>query len=227
MNSTSRLYSRLKPQAIELRRQGKTFSEIQNAIGNVPKSTLSNWLRDVTLSDVQMQHIREIMIESGSIGRHIGSQKNHKNRLKRLAKIKRIAEDEYIQHIQDPLFLAGLLLYLAEGSKKSEQFQFMNSDPKLMKYMILWVTKCSKKELKDLRFRLYIHELYTCENCEIFWSKELGVGQKQFLKTIYKPTGRVYKKNPNYKGCLRLEVSGSELYWKTMAWRDCFYSSLQ
>jgi hypothetical protein len=125
------------------------------------------------------------------------------------------------------MFLAGLILYLAEGSKKSEQFQFMNSDPKLMKYMILWVTKCGNKDFKTLRFRLYIHKLYEHENCETFWLKELKADSTQFLKTIYKPTGRVYKKNPQYKGCLRLEVAGSELYWKTMAWRDCFYYELK
>jgi hypothetical protein len=227
MNTTSKLYSRLKPQAIQLRKKGKTFSEIQNIIGPIPKSTLSNWLKDVSLTDNQHKRIHNLMKENGTLGRYIGAQRNHELRVNRLANIANIAKDEYRIFINEPMFLAGLILYLAEGSKKSEQFQFMNSDPKLMKYMILWVTKYGDKNFKTLRFRLYIHKLYKNENCENFWIRDLKADSKQFLKTIYKTTNRAYKKNPQYKGCLRLEVSGSELYWKTMTWRDCFYSELK
>ena len=227
MNSKTKLYSELKPRAIELRRRGKTFSEIQADLGHIPKATLSNWLKNIELTNKQHRRIQKIMTENGLAGRQIGAQKNHQNRITRLAKIRQVAENEYSQSLKDPFFLAGLLLYLAEGSKKTEQFQFMNSDPKLIQCMVHWVIRSGKKELKDLHFRLYIHELYAHEQCENFWIKELGVRPEQFLKTIYKPTGRIYKKNPAYKGCLRLEVAGSELYWKTMAWRDCFYATLQ
>jgi hypothetical protein len=227
MNSKTKLYSQLKPQAIKLRKQGKTFPEIRSVVGDIPKGTLSNWLKDIELTKKQSERIRQIMSDKGAIGRHLGAQKNHKNRIERLLKIEQIAKAEFEKFHQEPLFIAGLVLYLAEGSKKSEQFQFMNSDPKLVNYMILWVTKFCQQDIDNLRFRLYIHKPYSNENCEDFWSKELKVRPSQFLKTIYKPTGRVNKKNPQYKGCLRLEVSGSESYWKTMAWRDCFYATLK
>ncbi|HUY85308.1 MAG TPA: hypothetical protein VMU97_02220 [Candidatus Dormibacteraeota bacterium] len=226
MNSKTKLYSELKPRAVELRRQGKMYSEICNELGHIPKGTLSNWLKSIELTNRQHERIQKIMAKNGLAGRQIGAQRNHQNRLKRLARIKQTAEDEYKHCLKDPLFLAGLLLYLAEGSKKTERFEFMNSDPKLMKCMVLWTMKNGKQNLESLRFRLYIHELYAHEKCEDFWIKELKVEPEQFLKTVYKPTGRIYKKNPLYKGCLRLEVAGSELYWKTMAWRDCFYAAL-
>lgn len=202
------------------------FSEICNELGFIPKSTLSNWLRNIELTHTQRERIQKIMTNNGSKGRFIGAQRNHQNRLERLASIRQIAEHEYNKLLDEPLFLAGLVLYLAEGSKKTEQFQFMNSDPKLMECMVTWTIKIGKEAREKLRFRLYIHELYAHEMCEKFWVKELRVKPDQFLKTIYKPTGRVHKKNPHYKGCLRLEVAGSELYWKTMAWRDCFYATL-
>jgi hypothetical protein len=167
------------------------------------------------------------MAESGLAGRQIGAQRNHQNRIARLKDIRQAADNEYNQKLKDPFFLAGLMLYLAEGSKKTEQFQFMNSDPKLMQCMVNWVTTSGELDVQHLRFHLYIHELYAHENCERFWSKELGLKSEQFLKTIYKPTGRLLKKNPLYKGCMRLEVGGSELYWKTMTWRDCFYATLR
>lgn len=227
MIAKTKLYGEMKVQAIALRKQGKTFSEICAVIGPVPKGTLSHWLKSIELTQEQQTRIKKSMSEKGLVGRHIGAQKNHQNRLRRLEEIRLVAQSEYEQCVLDSFFLAGLLLYLAEGTKKTEQFHFMNSDPKLVQYMVMWVTKFSNYNVRDLHFRLYIHELYAHEKCESFWIKELGVDQSQFLKTIYKPTGRVHKKNPTYKGCVRLEIPGSELYWKTMTWRDCFYATLR
>jgi hypothetical protein len=226
MNSVTKKYSDLKPQAIALRLQGKTFSEIQNELGPIPKGTLSGWLKNTELTSEQKERIRKIVIKNGMFGRQMGAWANQQKRLKRLSEIKTQATSEYHLLLENPLFAAGLVLYLAEGSKKSEQFQFMNSDPYLIRLMIQWILLVSNVRFSDLRFRLYIHELYAHENCESFWATALGANTEQFLKTIYKPTSRLHKKNPVYKGCLRIEVSGSDLYWRTMAWRDCLYSSM-
>lgn len=167
------------------------------------------------------------MSESGHAGRQMGAWQNHQKRINRLATIKESAVNEYSILVQHPLFLAGLVLYLAEGSKKSESFQFMNSDQYLIRFMIDWIVLFGDLDFAQLRFRLYIHEHYAHENCEHFWTDALAAKPEQFLRTIYKPTIREYKKNPNYIGCLRIEIPGSELYWKTMAWRDCLYGTLK
>lgn len=226
VNSRTKLYSELKPAAIKLRSEGKTFSEIHVELGPIPKATLSGWLKNVELSDAQKARIKKIMISNGMVGRQIGAWKNRERRLERIAEIKDRALIEYDELVKQPFFLPGLVLYLAEGSKKSEMFQFMNSDLHLIKIMAAWIIKVSPIDFSDLRFRLYIHELYAHENCETFWIETLNAKPEQFLRTIHKPTGREHKKNPAYKGCLRIEVRGSELYWKTMTWRDCLYSSI-
>src|ERR1700721_1971280 len=128
MKSKTILYSDLKYKAIKLRLRGKMYSEICNDLGYIPKSTMSHWFRDVELTDAHKERIKKIMTKNGSIGRYIGAQKSHQRRLDRLAKISDVANKEYDTLLKDPLFLAGLLLYLAEGSKKTEQFNFMNSD---------------------------------------------------------------------------------------------------
>lgn len=226
MNTKSKLYSELKPKAIELREKGYTFSKICDVVGFIPKGTLSNWLRNIELNNRQNKRIRDKMISKGLIGRQIGSERNHLLRMERISNIKRIAQKEYNIYIRQEYFLSGLVLYLAEGTKKNERFEFMNSDFKLVKFMMLWINNFGKIDFDSLRFRLYIHKLYEHEKCKEFWSSMLNIRHDQFLKTIYKPTNRVYKKNPSYKGCIGLEVSGSELYLKTMAWRDCFYTKI-
>lgn len=227
MNSRTKRLGALKPLAIQLRMQGKTFSEIQKELGFINKGTLSGWVKNIELTDEQKQRIRLLMTEKGLVGRQIGAWKNHEKRINRLARIKVEATDEYPLLCKDPFFLTGLVLYLAEGSKKSESFQFMNSDPFLIKIMIRWILQVTNLSFSNLRFRLYIHEIYAHENCELFWLESLNAKPEQLMKTIYKPTEREYKKNPSYKGCLRIESpSGSELYWRTLTWRDCLYATI-
>lgn len=228
MNSRTKILSELKPAAIKLRKKGRTFTEIQVELGAIPKGTLSGWLRNIEITESQKKRIKKLMFTKGMHGRQKGAWANHEKRIKRLAAIKEHASAEYSLLLKDPLFTTGLVLYLAEGSKKTESFQFMNSDPYLIKLMIQWIMVVSTIDFASLRFRLYIHDLYSNENCETYWVKTLGAEPGQFLKTVYKPTGREYKKNPAYKGCLRIEVKGgSELYWKTMAWRDCLYETIK
>lgn len=227
MNTKTLLYSKLKPQAIELRKQGMTYPEIIAKIGPVPKNTLSNWLKNTKLGDEQIERIKQYMKERGNAGRQAGAWANKKRRIDRLAKLKNAAETEYSTFSEQPMFLAGLVLYLAEGSKKWEAFHFMNSDPYLIKIMVRWILNYSDVEFRNIHFRLYIHEVYKNEDCESYWMNELGLKPEQLKKTIYKPTGRENKKNPAYRGCLRIEPKGnSDIYWKTLAWRDCLYKSM-
>jgi hypothetical protein len=71
---------------------------------------------------------------------------------------------------------------------------------------------------KEIKIRLFIHKVYSGENCEQFWSNISGIPVCLFKKTVYKPTIHTTKKNPSYKGCCRIEVSGSDFYWKVEKW---------
>lgn len=227
MNSKTKYLGSIKPLAIKLRKEGKTFTEIQEELGAIAKGTLSGWVKHVELTPAQKRRIRHVMAEKGHSGRLKGAWTNHEKRINRIADIRRAAESEYDEHTKSSLFLPGLVLYLAEGTRKWERFMFMNSEVELIKIMVKWVESVAGYEANELCYRLYIHWPYANENCEQFWQSQLKVSPDQFLKTVYKPTVREYKKNPRYKGCLRVEVPGSELYWKVIAWRDCLYRTIE
>ena len=119
------------------------------------------------------------------------------------------------------LFLVGVALYWAEGAKRSNSFQFMNSDPEMIQTFVLWLESILGIDRKSVNYRLFIHKLYAHENCEKFWSDFLGVSLKNFKKTIYKPTSKLIKKRPSYKGCLRVEVTkSSKLLLKMKVWQN-------
>ena len=209
----------LKAKAIKLRRQGKTFTEIQKLIGPVSKSSLSLWLKPVELTKEQKHRILKKMASRSDLGRQKGGFTNHQNRINRIVNLQAIANSEFEKLTNKPIFIPGLVLYLAEGSRKYERFQFMNSDPRLIKLMIKWL-RVLNISIADIQARLYIHHVYANENCENFWARMTNIPLSQFSKTIYKPTVYLLKKNPSYKGCLRVEVRGSELFWKVVKWGD-------
>ncbi len=161
--------------AIQLRKEGKTHGEIRKIIPNLSKSTLSGWLRDIKLTSAQEERIRGKAIERLEKARFFGAKANRAKRLKRIKETVEKAKNETPELLSSRLFLIGLILYWCEGTQKTGDFSFMNSDPVIIKIMMKWLQNVCKIPKNKVRFRLYIHRVYAKERCERFWSKELGV----------------------------------------------------
>jgi len=207
-----------KEQAIRLRRQGLTYAAILNQVP-VAKSTLSLWLKDLPLTDAERKTLKKIQNHSISTGRLRAVSANQARHQKNHAITLAAAKDIFATHQGDPLFHVGIALYWAEGAKRNEMFQFVNTDIAMIRVMLQWLERYTNYTKSDLGFRLYAHEPYRHEQWETWWQKQLGVAPTQFKKTVYKPTAVQYKKRPNYKGCLRVEVPKSAaLLLQTKSW---------
>jgi len=211
-----------KKEAVLLRRRGYSYSEIQKLIPNLAKSTLSYWLRNIDLSPKQQKRIVDKMRSAGEKSRQKGAWTNKKKAKDRINKIQEIAESQFAQYVLDPLFVTGVALYWAEGSKKSKYFQFMNSDPKLIQLMLKFIGRFGASA-DSIKIRIYAHEVYQCENIDSYWLSVVGLPRSNFRKTVIKPSSHSIKKNDDYKGCCRIEVSGSELFWKIVKWQEMLY----
>jgi hypothetical protein len=207
-----------KKLAIELRRQGKTYSEIRAIIPNLSKSTLSEWLKNVKLTKEEEIRLKKRLREKISKAWVKAVWTKKKQKEERIKKVLKEASREYILLSKNPLFRLGVVLYWAEGGRKREMFQFSNSDPRIIKAMMRWLTKICKIPKEKIKFRIYIHKIYARENCEEFWSKITGIPVSKFYETIYKPTPHRLKKNPNYKGCAQIRILKTDFYWKVMGW---------
>lgn len=98
----------------------------------------------------------------------------------------------------------------------------MNSDPRLVVLMLSWAKKYLKVASERIRARLFIHKIYAYENHEKFWKKIITIPQTNFLKTIYKPTPHTIKRNPSYKGCIRLDAGGVNEFYMIQSWKELF-----
>ncbi|MEA3453197.1 MAG: hypothetical protein U9Q96_02600 [Patescibacteria group bacterium] len=209
-----------KIKAIELRIQGKTFGEIRKIIPNLPKSTLSGWLKNVKLTKAQERKLKK-NIEKAICGARVkAAWTKRQKRIKQTELIAEQAKKELPYLFKNPLFLVGLSLYWAEGTKFGEQIQFANSDARLIKIMMRWFKEICDVPEKKIRVHIYIHKIYSHENCEKFWSKVTGIPTTKFGKTTFKTTTHKVKKNLHYKGVCRIDINDVKLFRKIMGWQQ-------
>lgn len=205
-----------KLKAVGLRKHGKSYSEIHAFMPNISKGTLSKWLSHVKLTKAQKKNIEANSHE----GRLRANRTNRLKKNKRLESYSDYARKLFEHYCSDSFFIAGVVLYWAEGAKTTERVSFMNSDPRLIVLMLNWVKKHLKVPRERMRARLYIHKIYAHENHEKFWKKIISLPKKQFLRTIYKPTPHTVKRNLNYKGCIRIDAGGVKEFHMIKSWQE-------
>lgn len=215
--------------AQKLRFEGKTYSEILDVVP-VAKSTLSIWLREIGLSKKQKQRITIKKI----LGRKRGAEAQRNKRIKSQQKIIDSAISD-IDHIsRRELWLIGISLYWAEGSKEKEyrigqRTSFSNSDPNMIKVYIKWLLHCVGVDKDDISGDLYIHKSHVGNIDEIIgiWADKIGCS-RNFIKHVYYKRGKVktVRKNTGvlYIGLLRVNIkSSSALNRKIMGWIKGIY----
>lgn len=218
----------LKNKAIKLRKNGKSYSEILKYIP-VAKSTLSLWLRSVGLSKRQKQNLTLKKLQAAWRG---GEAKKH-NRIERSRIIIDQAKMEIGKITDRDAWIAGLMLYWAEGSKQKETnisvpVKFSNSDPIMLSFFIMWLKKYLKVSDNELVFEMFIHENNKEKKNDFiyFWSRTLGYPVSKFDRIYYKKhILKTKRKNigDKYHGQLAIMVKKStSLNRKITGWIEGF-----
>jgi len=221
-----------KQKAIALRRKGKTYKEILSLIP-VAKSTLSIWLQSVDLSKKQKHRISEERLAGAKKG---GSVKK-KQRIDRQNKIFKESNSDIFSISENELFIIGVILYWAEGSKEKEYkpgslFQFSNMDPRIIRIILIWILKVCKIERNMLIFNIFLHESHKDKVLEVreYWSKITGFPMSSFntiywKRNILKTNRRNIEKK--YYGVLKIKVrESSSLVRQIAGWSEGIYERI-
>lgn len=209
----------LRARARELRLQGWTYDRIQLELG-CSKSSISLWVRD--LPKPERKRTRE---EASAIARR-GWEATLQKREEERRQTKRVAAAEVGAMTDRELFLVGVGLYWAEGSKskpyrRQERIVFVNSDPDMITVFLAWLHLLGI-ERERLRFAVHIHETADAAAAERFWANHVGIETADLLKTsVKKHNPRTNRMNTNegYHGCLRVGVcGGADLYRRIEGW---------
>ncbi|MFJ6484307.1 hypothetical protein [Streptomyces sp. NPDC091682] len=203
----------LRAKARELRLQGLTYDQIQLELG-CSKSSISLWVRDLPKVDQRSpaEQGRDAALKRWA---HEGPRREEA----RDAVIEAARED--VGALSDrELFIAGVALYWAEGSKskpyrRSETVTFINSDPGVIHVYMAWLRLIGIPRDR-LKFRVMIHESADVDGAEQYWADAVGAERAQLQRTtLKKHNPKTVRQNTGseYRGCLIVRVAAScELY---------------
>lgn len=211
-----------KEKAIALRRRGLSYSEIQEKVP-VSKAILSDWLRDIRLSTKQENRLRKKILA----GHEVAWEKIRNRRIEKTKIIKCAAAAEIGTLSFRDLWLTGISLYWAEGSKAkeynvSQRVTFSNSDPRMINLFLDWLKKCALIDKSRIQFSLYVH-VTAKKRIHIikrYWSSIVG-NANELIMYYKQGRSKSYRKNRGngYYGVLRITVlRSSELNRKISGW---------
>ncbi len=208
----------LQARARELRRAGRTYDEIVAELG-VAKSSVSLWVRDLPKPPRRVrEHCRMMAEVRWAPIRKARDLERQETQDTARGEIGRLSDRE--------LFLIGVGLYWAEGSKRkahrpSERVIFVNSDPDMISLYLAWLHLLGVDDSR-LRFHVMVHESADVEKIERFWAGHVGNNVGVFGKTtLKKHNPKTVRKNigEEYRGCLTVRVLGSaDLYRRIEGW---------
>lgn len=196
----------VQKQAVRLRKQGYSYSEISKKLG-VSQSTCSLWLRDVRLSQKARDRIKRIRREAYLKAANTLA----KQRTDRDALILQNAE-EILSGVRIDKGVGKLLcavLYWAEGEKRTSALSFTNSDPRMVKTYLTLLRKFFDVDPSRFRALLHLHEYHDKVLQKRYWSTVTGIPEDRI--SIYKKPNSEKNIREGYPGCISVRYNDVRL----------------
>lgn len=200
-----------KSKVVKLRRQGHSFRTI-STLTKTPLSTVFLWSKEVELSLVQKEKLKEKSLQILQKSRQKAQLIRKKNYL-RLCKISHQQGQKIIgaKLTARDLNCICISLYWAEGFKKDNRLGFANSDPQMIRFFIFWLVNYLKAPKNSLRLRvgLNINLKSKIKKAEQYWSVQTGIPLSQFQKPYFQKTKtkKKYSNENQYFGVLRVRAN--------------------
>src|SRR3989344_8745144 len=195
------MHKELKAKALKLRTENNlSYSAILIQVP-VAKSTLSEWLRHFPLSKEKILELRRGGWKKGEASREKFRETMRKKRNERMKKIYNICTAKISKIPKDAFFVAGLMLYLGEGSKTNySKIALANTDPNIVLFFTKWLNDFLDIPKERLKAQLHLYPNMDIEKEKEFWKNVLGFEDKQF----YKPyISKILRSSFTYKESFR------------------------
>lgn len=169
--------------AIELRIKSQLSYGAISKILKVPKSTLSYWLKEMPLSTERMRALRRDAWSKGEASREKYRKTMRRKREARDLEAYNLYRAQLGNLSEQTLFVAGLVLYLAEGDKKNDySVGLANTDPEVIVFFLWWLKMYLDVPKSKIRIQLHLYETMNIPIERKFWKKKTDIPAKQFYK---------------------------------------------
>lgn len=168
---------------------------------DVAKSTLSGWLKEFPLTKDEILKLRQQNWKKNEakIERFRATMKEKRELREREVYSKYF--DKFKTLSRDSFFVAGLMLYLAEGAKTDPyNIALANTDPSVHVFFIKWLRLFMDIPSSKLRFHLHLYENMDVDKEINFWEKQIKLDKSQ----MYKPyMHKMRSSSFSYRGASR------------------------
>lgn len=199
------MHKELKEKAIRLRLENQLSYNAIRAQVPVAKSTLSEWLKYFPLSKEKILELRRVAWKKNEAKIELfRTTMREKQELR-----DRREYEKYLQKFNkisaNSLFIAGLMLYLAEGSKTDRYtLKVTNTDSRICRFFILWLEKFYGVPREKIKVQLQLYPTMDIKKEVACWESELGLEDFQFYKAFIrelKPASFSYKNSSRHGVC--------------------------
>jgi len=198
-----------REKALDLRKKEMSYSQIKDIL-KVSKSTLSLWLRNYPLPKQRIRELRDR--NEQRIERFRDTMRKKKQ--KRLNKTYKLQKNLILPLSNREVFIAGLFLYWADGSKyRADHLSLSNTDPSMINFFIHWINRCLKVPKKKMRVSLHLYSDMDVKKEMKYWSNVLKIPLEQFIRPYVKKTSseRINHKGSFGHGTCNLRVNSVPL----------------
>ena len=150
-----------------------------------------------------------------------------KYRLEHEAEIKERAKISFEQYKNDPLFVAGVMLYWGEGTRmikgrkyRRYQLALTNSEPEMLEVYCNFLRRYFANIESVLRVALFIYQDIDESNTKLFWSTRLKISLNQFIKTQVLPSRSILTKTKLPYGTCCVYLSSKDRCYIMQIWID-------
>jgi transcriptional regulator with XRE-family HTH domain len=161
--------------------EGLPIKEIARRLG-VSKSSVSCWVRDIELTPEQEDALRTMnpAYNRQLSGWREAAARHREERTRFQEEGRRRARDG------DPSFIAGCMLYWAEGTKDRNQLQFANSDAAMGRFFVKFLLRYFDLPVEHIKItcHLYADHVERQREVEQHWLAELGLPESSLRKSV-------------------------------------------
>ncbi len=205
-----------KDQATALRKRGFSYKEIAKYVG-VSISTVSLWLKDESWS-------KEVSVRNQKRAAHDNSKrisllnKARANQNERLYdESERTAVTEYKHYQSNPLFMAGISIYMSLGDRGNASIiRLSSAKTEVQRIFIRFAREYLGVPRETIRFWLLLYPDQSNQGCCTFWSTKIKIPMAKFHKSQV-IQGRSTKRTL-HKGIGNTIIGSTVLKKKLMKW---------
>jgi hypothetical protein len=202
-----------------------SYNQISKEL-SIPKSTMHYWFRKLEWSQKIKKELTRKAIYIAKKRLRLINKARKEMWEKWREGFRKEARKEFPFLITNPLFIAGVNLYWAEGDSKLEngQVKLVNTDPRMIPLFVKFLRKVAKVPRDKISAWMILYPDLLEEKNKFFWSKISGIPFKKFQKTQF-IKGRHPTKKVEHGMCV-IQVNSRGLKEKILTWIDLLYHKI-